>query len=194
MAARRVVIAMASPRKDGNSTILAHKVADGATAAGAEVELFKLHEMDIKPCDGCDACQQKKSKGCIVKDDMQLLYPILRQADTWIIASPIYWFTFSAQAKVFMDRWYGLGAKPDDEPEGIPFKDKRIGIVLTYGDSDPVKSGAINAIRTFQDAFRYCGVRTLRFVYGSASAAGEIRSNQELLDNAYSMGKELGGV
>ena len=67
MAARRVVVAMASPRKDGNSTILAHKVADGATAAGAEVELFKLHEMDIKPCDGCDACQQKRAKAVLSK-------------------------------------------------------------------------------------------------------------------------------
>ena len=78
MAARRVVIAMASPRKDGNSTILAHKVADGATAAGAEVELFKLHEMDIKPCDGCDACQQKKSKGCCTSLTAKLSVPDLK--------------------------------------------------------------------------------------------------------------------
>jgi len=93
-----------------------------------------------------------------------------------------------------MDRWYGLGAKPDDEPEGIPFKDKRIGIILTYGDSDPVNSGAINAIRTFQDAFRYVGVRTLRMIYGSALDAGEIRNNQELMDRAYRMGEDLGGT
>lgn len=194
MTARKVIIAMGSPRKEGNSTILAHRAADGAIAAGADVELFNLHEMDIKPCDGCEACQQKKSKGCIVKDDMQILYPKLRQADTWLIASPIYWFTFNAQTKLFMDRWYGLEAKPDDEPEGIPLKDKRIGIILTYGGSDPVDSGAINAIRTFQDAFRYVGVRTLRIIHGSANDAGEIRNNQELMDSAYRMGEELGGT
>ena len=104
MVKRRVIIAMASPREGGNSTILAQRVAEGAKAAGADIELFKLNEMDIKPCDGCDACQQKNSKGCIVKDDMQILYPKLRQADTWIIASPIYWFTFCAQAKIFLKR------------------------------------------------------------------------------------------
>jgi hypothetical protein len=93
-----------------------------------------------------------------------------------------------------MDRLYGLSTKPDDEPEGIQFKDKRIGIILTYGDSDPVNSGAINAIRTFQDAFRYVGVCTLRMIYGSALDAGEIRNNQELMDRAYRMGEELGGT
>lgn len=195
MTTRKVVIAMGSPRKEGNSTILAHRAAEGAIAAGAEVESFNLHEMDIKPCDACEACHQKKSKGCIVQDDMQILYPKLRQADTWIIASPIYWFTFNAQTKLFMDRWYGLfSGKPDDEPEGIPFRDKRIGIILTYGDSDSVNSGAINAIRTFQDAFRYVGIRKLRFIYGSALNTGEIRSNQQLMDSAYRMGEELGGM
>lgn len=192
MAARRVLVAMGSPRKEGNSTILAQRAADGATAAGADVELFKLHDMDIKPCDGCDACQQKKSQGCHIKDDMQVLYPKLRQSDTWIIASPIYWFTFNAQTKLFMDRWYGLGAKPHDEPEGVAWRDRRIGVILTYGDSDPVKAGAINAIRTFQDAFRYAGVRTLRMLYGSATDAGEIRGNEKLMDEAYRMGEALG--
>ena len=192
MTARKVIIAMGSPRKEGNSTILAHRAAEGAKAVGADVELFNLHEMDIKPCDACEACHQKKSQGCIVKDDMQILYPKLRQATAWIIASPIYWFNFNAQTKLFMDRWYALDSKPDDEPEGIPLKDKRIGIILTYGDSDPVRSGGINAIRTFQDAFRYAGVRTLRMVYGSAFGAGEIRKNQDLLDSAYRMGEELG--
>ena len=96
MTVRKVIIAMGSPRKEGNSTILAHRAADGAVAAGADIELFNLYEMDIKPCDACEACHQKNSKSCIAKDDMQILYPKLRQAYAWLIASPIYWFTFNA--------------------------------------------------------------------------------------------------
>lgn len=195
MPARKVLIAMGSPRKEGNSTILAQRAAEGAIAVGAAVESFNLHDMDIKPCDACEACRQKKSKGCIVRDDMQPLYPKLRKANTWIIASPIYWFTVNAQTKLFMDRWYGLfGDRPDDEPESIPFKDKRMGVILTYGDPDAVNSGAINAIRTFQDASKYIGIRKLRFVYGSVLNAGEIRSNQQLMDSAYRLGEELGGT
>ena len=67
-----------------------------------------------------------------------------------MIASPIYWFTISAQTKLFIDRWYAL-----ESSQGSVLKGKQFGILLTYGDDDPYTSGAINAIRTFQDMFRY---------------------------------------
>ena len=189
MAAGKVIIALGSPREKGNSTTLAHRVADGAREAGADVELFYLHGMDIKFCDGCDTCRKENSKGCHIQDDMQALYPKLLQADAWVIASPIYYFTVSAQTKVFMDRCYALNMKRDNI-----YKDKRIGIILTYGGSDPFNSGAINAIRTFQDAFAYIGPRPsiVSIIYGSASEVGEIRNNQELMDKAYLLGKKLG--
>ena len=85
------------PRKNGNSITLAQRVAKGAEAAGAEVESFYLHEMDIKPCDACDICLEDSSKDCIIDDDMQNLYPKLRQADALVIASPIYCATVAAE-------------------------------------------------------------------------------------------------
>ncbi len=57
MTAKKVLVALGSPRKEANSTILAQRAADGARDAGADVELFDLHKMDIKPCDACDACR-----------------------------------------------------------------------------------------------------------------------------------------
>jgi len=74
MTEKKVFVALGSPRKRANSTILAQRAADGARDAGADVELFELHKMDIKPCDACDACKGKKGRGCIIKDDMQILY------------------------------------------------------------------------------------------------------------------------
>ena len=193
MAAGKVIIALGSPREKGNSTTLAHRVADGAREAGADVELFYLHGMDIKFCDGCDTCRKENSKGCHIQDDMQALYPKLRQADAWVIASPIYFFTVSAQTKLFMDRWEAFTGPILSSQDNI-YKDKRIGIILTYGASDPFNSGAINAIRTFQDAFAYIGPPIVDIVYGSASEAGEIGNNQELMDKAYSLGKKLGAI
>lgn len=194
MAAKRVFVALGSPRKDGNSTILAEAAAEGAREAGAEVESFYLHGMDIKYCDACDACKAKNSRGCIIKDDMQILYPKLRAADVLIIASPVYWATFSAQTKVFMDRWHGI--RKDDEPplEGIPFRDKRIGVILTGTGRDPWESCGVNAFRTFQDTFTYLGCPPIRTIYGSAHGVGEVRGNEELMDRAYRMGLRLGGV
>ena len=186
MRQKKILIVMGSPRKDGNSTILAQQVANGARAAGAEVESFHLQDMKIQPCSACEACRGAMETDCTLEDDMKILLPKIRQADALVIASPTYWFTVSAQTKLFMDRWYALGS-----PEGYALKGKKAGIVLTYADSDPFTSGAVNALRTFQDAFHYLGIEIVGMVYGSAWGAGEIRKNQELMEKAYQLGKQL---
>jgi multimeric flavodoxin WrbA len=53
-----VLIIKGSPRVMGNSSMLADKAAEGAIAAGAQVESYMLHGMDIRPCDACDTCQE----------------------------------------------------------------------------------------------------------------------------------------
>ena len=182
----KVIVILGSPRRNGNSATLAEQVVAGAKKAGATVDTYFIHGMDIKACDACDICRESMEAECVINDDMQELYPKLRQADALVIASPIYWFTVSTQTKLFMDRCYALG----DEEE-YAMKGKRIGIVLTYGDSDPFNSGAVNAIRTFQDAYRYVGADMVGMVYGSASEPGEIAANHDLMNEAFELGKRL---
>ena len=186
MSVMTIIIVLGSPRKNGNSTILANRIADGARSMGAEVGNYYLHGMNINPCDACDVCQKETTAECIINDDMKDLYPKLREADALVIASPIYWFTVSAQTKIFMDRCYAL-----EGPQGNALRGKRIGIVLTYVGSDPFNSGAVNALRTFQDMFKYTGSNIVGMVYGSASKAGEITNNITLVNKAYKMGKRL---
>lgn len=186
MRRKKIILVMGSPRKDGNSAILAKQVEAGARSGGAEVESFFLQDMNIKPCTACEACRDKIETDCIIDDDMKILLPKIREADALVIASPIYWFTISAQTKLFMDRWYALGSA-----DGYALKGKKIGIVLTYADADPFISGAVNALRTFQDAFKYVGAEIVDLVYGSAWEAGEIKKNPELLEKAFVLGKQL---
>jgi multimeric flavodoxin WrbA len=117
---------------------------------------------------------------------MQEIYPKLIKADAWVIASPVYWFTMSAQTKIFMDRCYALPAYAKN-----PFAGKRIAIAMSYGDVDPVKSGCVNALRTFQDAFSYTRSKIVGMVYGSAMKAGEIENNETLMREAEELGKRL---
>jgi multimeric flavodoxin WrbA len=147
--------------------------------------------MDIQACDACDFCQGGADTGCVIEDDMQFLYPKIRKADALVYASPIYWFTISAQLKLFMDRCYSLGGGSDYIGDHA-LAGKRIGVVLTYGGDDPFDSGAINAIRTFQDAFNYIPAEIVGMVYGYASGAGEIKKNQALMLRAYELGRKLG--
>lgn len=186
MSAVKTMIMMGSPRKNGNTAVLTQQVAEGIRSRGGEFDIFYLHDMKINPCDACDICQSAFEENCIVVDDMTQLYPKLRSTDVLVIASPVYWFTMSAQTKLFMDRCYALGS-----PEGYALAGKKVGILLTYGDADPFNSGAVNALRTFQDAYGYIGAEIVGMVYGSASDPGEIRGNRAIMDDALELGKKL---
>lgn len=189
MAAAKIVITLGSPRKDGNSTLLARRAADGVRDAGGEPVEFALHGLAIRPCRACDACQRNKDYRCLQVDDMAGIYAALREADGLLMASPVYWFTLNAQTKLFMDRLYAFVG-----PAGHGLAGKRIGIALSYGDADPFGSGAVNALRTCQDACRYLGAPIVGMVYGSANAAGDIASNAGLMDEAFALGRALAGA
>jgi multimeric flavodoxin WrbA len=184
----KVLVLLGSPRKKGNSSMLAERIARGAESAGASVETLFLHEMTIAPCKSCYACQKPKSRGCSINDDMQGIYRKMLEARAWVIASPVFWFNMSAQTKIWMDRCFALGAYTEN-----PFKGRRIALAMSYGDEDPFASGCVNALRTFQDAYRYVGAHIVGMVYGSAMEAGAIASNKSLLKEAEELGKELAG-
>jgi multimeric flavodoxin WrbA len=184
---KTVLIFKSSPRERGNSATLADRAAAGAREAGAQVEMVSLHGLGIGPCDGCDMCKDT-GNFCIIDDDMQSLYPRLLAADAVVLASPIYWFTFSAQLKLFIDRWYGLVNNQQAFLRGKP-----VGIILTYGDTDPYTSGGINAIHTFESMFGFLQAPIAGIVHGTAGEPGDAEKNPALMQAAYELGKRLAG-
>jgi hypothetical protein len=62
---------------------------------------------------------------------------------------------------------------------------------MTYGDTDPHTSGAVNALRSFQDICRYIDAPVAGLVYGSAADAGDIQKEPGLLNQAYQLGEKL---
>jgi multimeric flavodoxin WrbA len=180
-----VLILKGSPREKGNSSALAEKVAAGVKDSGAEVESLSLHEMDIRPCDACDSCQETGGV-CVIKDDMQSLYPKLKRASAIVVASPVYWFTISAQSKLCIDRWYAF-----QTPQGSELRGRKFGFILTYGDVDLYTSGGINAIHTFESMCRFLHGDMVGMVYGSADKPGEVVNQPELMEKAYQLGRKL---
>ncbi len=185
-AKKRVLIVAASPRRNGNSTILAERAAEGVKAAGGELELIRIGTMKIAPCNACDSCRSGRGRGCIVNDDMQALYPKIRDAKGVILATPVYWFSASAQMKTFIDRTYAM-----TEGERYGFTGKDIGVILTYADEDVFASGGVNALRTFQDICRYSRANWVGAVYGTADKAGETKGDKDLLQRAYALGESV---
>jgi multimeric flavodoxin WrbA len=179
----KVLIVLSSPRKNGNSTILAEKAAEGIAAAGGTSETIRLSELNIRPCQACGHCRRDPG-GCIVDDDMQRIYPMLNEADALLISSPIYMFNISAQLKLFMDRCYAV-------PQALV--GMRVGVVLAYAGDDEYDSGAINAINALKDEYEYAQSKLVGIVHGSADEKGEIKKSTALLEQAVKLGKALIG-
>lgn len=96
---------IASPRKEGNTAWITSKILEGAKEQGAEIQSWCFSDLDIKPCRGCIGCQ-KGRRGCIIDDDMQMLYDALEHSDALVLGSPVYMGQMSAQAKIFTDRLF----------------------------------------------------------------------------------------
>ncbi len=96
----KTVFLVGSPRRRGNSFLLADRLREGC-GAGSESLLFL--DTAIGPCIDCKGCKSGELR-CVVKDGMTLLYDALEEAEAVVIASPIYWFGPSAQTKLFLDR------------------------------------------------------------------------------------------
>jgi multimeric flavodoxin WrbA len=90
-----------SPRKMATEHILGEAL-KMLEERGLEAVQFNVRGKQISPCRHCDYCL--KNRECIVKDDMQELYPLLREAQGLVIATPVYNGSMSAQTKIMIDR------------------------------------------------------------------------------------------
>lgn len=179
---KQTAVLLGSPRRRGNSEILAEQAMEGIRAAGGSCEVFRLNDLKIRPCQACDYCRRDGSAHCAIHDDMDRIYTSLGPSDSILIASPIYMFTISAQVKLFMDRCYACPGS---------LAGKRVGVLLTYADPDEYTSGAINAINMFRDQYRYAQAALVGIVHGSAAEKGDILKNKRVLEEAFLLGKAL---
>ena len=105
----RVLGIAGSPRRGGNTDLLLAEVMKGAASKGAEVRTIIINDLEISPCQHCDACFE--AGVCKIKDDMQMVYDELEKADRIVLASPVQFMGVSAQAKVMIDRCQALWAR-----------------------------------------------------------------------------------
>ena len=105
----RVLGIAGSARRGGNTDLLLAEVMKGAQSQGAEVNTIVLNDLDILPCQHCDACFE--AGVCKLKDDMQSVYRELEKADRIVLASPVQFMGPSAQLKAMIDRCQALWAR-----------------------------------------------------------------------------------
>jgi multimeric flavodoxin WrbA len=98
----RVTVFNGSPRSGGNTETLLWEAIRPIEYAGHDVTKFNLNELNIKPCQDCGGCEG--TGVCVWKDDMMMIAEAIRQSERFILASPVFFFALSAQAKAMIDR------------------------------------------------------------------------------------------
>lgn len=190
MAEKQAVLYLGSPRKKSNSSIIGRRIADGFREGGGRVSEIEVAGMDIRPCTACEYCKTGGERYCKIEDDMEDLYPVLLDSDVIICATPIYWFHITAQLKAAVDRWYALDGRKGSDVQNL-LQGKQLVLAFSYGDEDPVASGAVNAYRSFQDACAYIGMIIEETIYCRAEEAGSAAQQEDVLARAFDLGKGL---
>ena len=101
---KKIIVLNGSPRVKGNTSMLVEEFAKGAKEAGSEVTVFNLDKMNINGCKGCFGGGKNPDSPCVQKDDMEKIYPVYKEADVVVLASPLYYWNFSGQLRTAFDR------------------------------------------------------------------------------------------
>lgn len=99
-----ILILMTSPHSHGTTSVLCDSFARGAAEMGHQVDRIDTSKLEIHPCNGCGSCHI--SNLCIQKDEMQIIYKKIQEADLVVFGTPVYFYNISAQLKLIFDRLY----------------------------------------------------------------------------------------
>ena len=105
---KKIVILNGSPRRKGNTSALVKAFTEGAKSAGHTVTEFFLDSMNIHGCKGCFGEHSSKECPCVQRDDMNKIYPVVRECDVIVLASPLYYWNMSGQIRTAIDRLFAL--------------------------------------------------------------------------------------
>jgi multimeric flavodoxin WrbA len=130
----RVFTALGSARKEGNTAKVLGWVEDELQALGHTIDRADLYDFHIRSCTGCNTCKlEPDAFGCILEDECESLYQRLLAADAFIVASPLYAWSFTAQAKAFLERGYALGKPVPGGGMSSLAEGKRCAFLITAG-------------------------------------------------------------
>jgi multimeric flavodoxin WrbA len=181
-----------SPRHGGNTDILLNELLKGALSANLNTHVQKILIRDLKitPCQEYNACL--KTGQCIIRDEMNMLYEQLLEADAVVLAAPVFFANVPAQVKTIIDRCQALWArkyilKITNPKSQIPRKGFFISAGGTKGDH--LFDGTIATVKYFFKAINvdYAG----QLVYNQIDTKGVIRKHPTALKDAFEAGKKL---
>lgn len=182
-----------SPRRGGITETLLDKALEGAGSTGALIEKLILNELDIKPCQECgDSAEAGK---CAIPDDMRMVRERFAGSDAFIIASPVFFGSVTAQLKAMIDRFQSEWVAKYLLKSGPIYKNKRKGIFICTAGQDKIEylenSSMIIKLLFKTLDIDYCG----GLFFGGLNTKSEDESEiSAMSEKAFELGRILTGA
>ncbi|MER7624325.1 NAD(P)H-dependent oxidoreductase [Streptomyces sp. NPDC126503] len=173
---RSFLFVLGSSRSDGNTEILA-RAAAAQLPAGVPQRWVDLNELDLPDFqDG-----RHETEGRSAGEAEELLLRATTEATDVVIASPLYWYTVSAQTKRYLDYWSGWLNLP-----GSDFKQRMAGGTLwgvtVMADTDHVVADGLST--TLHHSAAYLRMRFGGVLTGTGSRPGRVRADEQAMIRA----------
>ncbi|MHC5057699.1 MAG: flavodoxin family protein [Planctomycetota bacterium] len=179
-------------RPGSNSTILLDAAAEGARAAGAEVETFDLAKARIGPCRACDACA-RTGRCRFVDDDLMVIVDAAWDAGSLLVATPIYYMAAPAQLKCLIDRTQCLYSRKYRLEDRLPAEEiarRRGGVIAVCGSKiKEAFDGLDLTMKYLFDSFQMTFAERLYVQH--VDSPREIESHPARIEEARELGRRL---
>jgi multimeric flavodoxin WrbA len=179
---------MGSPRMKGNTDLLLDEALKGAQSQGAETEKIIVDKLKIAPCREYYGCL--RDGNCVIRDDMDDIYPKLLKADGVIVASPMFFYGLTSQVKAIIDRCQALWARKYVLKQDLPGSGRKgafIAVGATKGKA--LFDGSILTVKYF---FQAIGVEYVdELLVRGVDGKGEIKEYPTALSDAFELGRRL---
>ena len=176
---KQILVISTSPRKGGNSDMLAEELIRGAREAGNDVEKVTLYDKTIGFCKGCLSCQN--TQHCIIHDDAEVIAQKMLTADVIAFATPIY-YGMCGQMKTLLDRANALFASD------YAFRDIYL-LTAAAEEDDQVPARAESGLTGWIDCFEKARLAGTVFA-GGVNGPGET-AGHPALERARAMGRQI---
>jgi multimeric flavodoxin WrbA len=184
---KKILILNGSPKSDGNTAALVSWFADAARSNGADVEIVNTAFLKYKytGCLSCRACQNSEAFECAVDDEAKPVLIKMAAADVIVMATPLYFFSASAQLKLLIDRMFSL-YKWDNRTDTFksPLKGKTLVLIASaYGGL-----GLDVLEKPFKLTAEYTGMKFRSLLVPDAGVSGDIKKKESARGDAIDLG------
>jgi multimeric flavodoxin WrbA len=192
---KKIIFIQGSPRKNGNTravTALAMEAACRAGAAVAEIDTTGL-EFKVPGCLGCQKCQESLEFKCSIDDQLAKAVATLPDFDVIVISTPIYWWSYSAQTKIFIDRMYSLGKFREKQGIRTPLTGKALALIAT--GAGPLEDNLELLSQQLKNSADFLGCTFYSCLFpNTLVAAGKLTDAPEVAKKGKDFGRMLAAI